>query len=139
MHVDRFVGCIQQEILVRVIKREYGMAITKAEWMKLRKTANKVTGSMCLDSTFVELMKISLKFVIAIEKEYNERFVATRISDIVKDMMSSGVLAGISNQNYYRYVRAAKSMLRHDSFVAIVESQNSSDAEVKKTGHLLIG
>lgn len=58
--------------------------------------SNKVTGDVGHDTTFVDLMKTILHFSIAFEKVYNDMLFATRIVDVVKDMMSSDFLAGMS-------------------------------------------
>lgn len=57
--------------------------------MKLRNIANKETGNVRRYCTFVERMNTILNFSTTLGKEYNEKFVATRILHTVKDMMGS--------------------------------------------------
>lgn len=78
------------------------MANSKAERIKLSMIPNKETGIVRLDSMFVDLMKNILTFGNAFEKEYNEKLVATSIVNIVKGMMGSAYLAGMSSQLYNR-------------------------------------
>lgn len=54
--------------------------------------------------TFLNLMKIILNFAVTFEDEYNERFIATRIVDTVKDMIGSDIWTGMSAQSYYQYI-----------------------------------
>lgn len=58
------------------------------------KLTDKVPEVVCHDSTFLDLVKNILDFVIAFEKEYRERLVATCTVDIVKDMKASAFLTG---------------------------------------------
>lgn len=71
-----------------------------------------MTGILHSDSTSMNLMKNTPNLAIAFEKERSEKFVATRIVDIVENMMGSGFLTGMNLQSYYRDVRVAKIMLR---------------------------
>lgn len=65
------------------------------------------------DSTPVNHVNTILNFSNAFETEYNDKFVATRIIDIVRDMMSSGFPTELGDQSYYRYTWVAKIMLTH--------------------------
>lgn len=56
---------------------------------------------------FLDPMETILNLAIAFEKGYKEEFVATRIVQIVKDMIGSGFLTEMSAQPYYRYIRVA--------------------------------
>lgn len=47
------------------------MAIREAKRINQSKSANKVTGTMRLDSRFMDLMKKILNLSIAFEKKYN--------------------------------------------------------------------
>lgn len=53
------------------------------------------------DCKFVEVMKKFLNSAILFEREYNQNLVAARIVDIVKGLMGSDFLIGISGQFYY--------------------------------------
>lgn len=61
----------------------------------------KVAVILHRDYTFVAFIIIILKVFNLFEKEYKDKFVASRLMVNVKDMMSSYVLTGISVQSYY--------------------------------------
>lgn len=73
-------------------------------------------------------MKTIIKFEIAIYKEYNGEFVTTSISDIMKDMIGSDFLTGMSNLFYYWYIRTSNMILRYESVLALMAIQNGADA-----------
>lgn len=79
------------------------------------------------DSTFVVLIETILNSSIASGKEYKQKLVPTRIVDIVKEMMGSECLTGMSAQSCYRYIRAANMRLMHKTVIAPVESLNSDE------------
>lgn len=81
-----------------------------------------MTEILSRDSRFVVLMKIILNFVIALEKEYNEKFALTRIADIVKDRMINDFRIETNAQPYYRYIRVDNMMLKPESVIAVVEN-----------------
>lgn len=56
--------------------------------IKLSKLANKVTGIVCRDSTFKDLMKTYLSLAIAFDKEYNDNVVVSSIVDFVEDKIA---------------------------------------------------
>lgn len=56
-----------------------------------------MTGIVVCDSNFVDFVKKVLNFSIAFEKVYNEKIIASRILDILKDMIRSELLTGISS------------------------------------------
>lgn len=76
-------------------------------------------------------MRTVLNFAIALEKRYNEKFVVTRIVDIVKDLMGSIFLTTMSVQFFYRYNWVAEMILRRRSVFVVVESLHSDDAVSK--------
>lgn len=90
--VEGDVGCTQQHILVRHILREERAEISEAEANKPCVLSNKVTRTLRRDFTFVESMEVILNFALALEKEYSEKFFATRIVDSVKNMIGSDFL-----------------------------------------------
>lgn len=95
------LGWIQQHILARLILREDRLDISEAEGIKLSKLANKMTDIVCRELTFVDLVKKLLTFATRFEKGYDEKFVATGIVDIVKDMICSDFLVRENAQSYY--------------------------------------
>lgn len=80
---------------------------------------------------FVDLLKEILNFAIALEKKYNEKFVANLITDFVKHIMGSGFLTGIDAQPFERYIPVAKMNLRHQISHPLVESLNASAPQSK--------
>lgn len=82
--------------------------------------------------SFLKLMKAILNFAIAFEKEYNEKLVTSRILSIVKDMLDSDFLTGISIQSYYRYIRVAATILMHESVLSLVEGLNGDGGWSKR-------
>lgn len=91
------------------------MEVIVAKCMKLSKLANQVTSVVHRHSIFVGPMKTTLKFAIAFEKEYYEKFVATRIQDTMKVVLGSEVLTEMKIQSYYRHIPVDKMILRHKS------------------------
>lgn len=98
MQVQEEVDWIQQHVLVFPIYREENMAISKAEESRLRRLANALTGILRFEITFLNLVKTVLNFTLAFEKEYDEKFIITRIADILKVMIGSGTLTSITVQ-----------------------------------------
>lgn len=96
MYVKYDVGWNQEPILIRLIVREDRDASSNAERSKLSKLANKVPRIVRYDSMSVDLMKTILNLATSLQDEYTERFVATRILDIVKDMIGVGFLIEMS-------------------------------------------
>lgn len=88
-------------MLVCVIVQNDTVTISESEATKLSNLVSKVTGTVCPTSNFVDLTKTSLNFAIAFEKDYHEKFVTTRIVGIVKDMVYSDFLTGMSAQSYF--------------------------------------
>lgn len=76
------------------------MKIGGAKEARVSRPANGVTRILRFDSTFVYLIKTILNFPIALEKNSNEKFVATRIMYSLKDMMCSNFLRGMSAQRF---------------------------------------
>lgn len=107
------------------------VAIGKAERIRVRKLASKVTRIVHHDSKFVNFMKTILNITIAFEKEYSEKLVATGIVAIVKEMMASDFLTGMGAQSYYRFNRVFKMMMRHKVVLPLAESLNSDDDRSK--------
>lgn len=134
LHVEGYVGWLQQYILGLLIGREDKVSIRTVEGIKLGKFANKVTGIARCDSTFVDLTKKILTLAIAFGEEYNEKFVVTRVVHIVKDMMGTDVLAGMSDQFSYRYMRVVKMISRHESVSPLVKNLDCDDAGSKSLG-----
>lgn len=83
LYVEGDVGWIHQQKLARLIFREDRVQICEDERISPGKLANNVTKIVHLDSTFVNVRKIILKFAIALEKDYSEKIVASCIVDIV--------------------------------------------------------
>lgn len=78
------------------------MVITEDEGIKLSKLASKMTRIMRRDSMLLDLMKKNLNFAIAFRKTYSEKLVASRIVDIVKDVIGSNFPIKLSVQTYCR-------------------------------------
>lgn len=89
---------------------------------------------MCSDFMFVDLPNTTLNLAIAFKKEYNGKFDAARTMGIVKNKMRSDFRTVMSTRSYYRYIRLAKMVLKHDIRHALVESQNVDDARSKCLG-----
>lgn len=79
-------------------------------------------------------MKIIVNFTVVFEKEYNEKFAAALIVDIIKTVMGSVFLTGMSIQSYYRYIPVASILLRYKSVLFHMESLNGDDAPSKRVG-----
>lgn len=73
------------------------------------------------ESTFLNLVKTVLNFAIAFEKEYDEKFVATGVVDIAKDMIGSDILTRMCSQYYYRNIQIAKMFMRNESIPDLVK------------------
>lgn len=72
------------------------MALSNSDGINLSMLAYKVTGILRPDSTFVDLIKMIVILAIALEKEYNERFLATLTVNIAKSVIGSALLTAIS-------------------------------------------
>lgn len=79
----------------------------------------------------MDFRKIMLNTAIPFENAYNEKLFAIGTVDIVKDMMSSALLTEMSTQSYYRYIRVAKMVFRHEIVLSLVENLNADDAGSK--------
>lgn len=110
------------------------MEVCRTKGITLRRILNKVTGILRCDSTFVNLMKTVMNFAVTFEKCYGEKFVATSTLDTVKDMIGSHFLKIMRSLSYYRYDRVAKKILKHESILALVESQHDDTAVSKRLG-----
>lgn len=80
------------------------------------------------DSLFVGVKKTVLNFSITLESEYNETFVSARIVNILKDMMLSDLLTGMSTLSYYQNIQISMMLIKQEGVLACVESLNSQDA-----------
>lgn len=69
LHVEDNPAWIQRHIQVRLIIKVEKVAISEAEQIKLRKLTSKMTGAVCYDSRFMELMMTILNFAIVFEKK----------------------------------------------------------------------
>lgn len=58
-----------------------------------------MTGIVCYDSTFLNLVTNDENFIKAYEKAYGEKFVSTEFLDIVKDMMEDDFMTSMSTQS----------------------------------------
>lgn len=128
LHVERDSGWNQQQTMVFLIVWEDREAICEAEGMKLFKLTKQVAGTLRHASVYMDLMKTVRHFASAFKNDCNQDLFAIRITDIVRDMMGSDVLAGMSSQRYHRYTRVAREMLSHESTPARVESGDGYDA-----------
>lgn len=63
--------------------------------------ANKMIRIVCLDYSFVDLMKTILNFPISFELEYMETVVATHDVDVLKARIGSAFLTGDNAQYDY--------------------------------------
>lgn len=79
----------------------------------LRSFANKVTNLVRRDSIFVVVVKSTMNFSAAFEKEHDVSFLATRMEDIFENMDSSDILTNNSVHTYQRYILVAKFPLQH--------------------------
>lgn len=110
------------------------VAFSRAERIKPSKLASMVSGvgrGRC-DATFVDPRTAILSLFIAFQKEYNEKFVATVVMNIVIDAMGSAFLAGRSAKFYYQSIQKVKVVLLHDSFLALLEGLNSNISVSKR-------
>lgn len=96
LHVEGDLRWSQRHIEVRLIVREDMVAISEAEGIKLNKLPKIVTAILRRDCTFMDLIKKTLNFSIASEKEYNEKFTATCTMHIMKDKIGSEFLTEMS-------------------------------------------
>lgn len=97
--MDGDLGCIQTQILVRLIALEERVAIRDAEGINWRLLENEMTGIVRCDTTLTDLVKKFLNFIVAFKKEYNEMFAATSFVNIGKVMTGSGALTEMSAQS----------------------------------------
>lgn len=51
--------------------------------------------------------------------------------DLVKDMMRSDILTGLSAHSYYRYIGISEMILRHERALPLMKSLNAEDAGSK--------
>lgn len=94
----------------------------------MSKLAKKDSWILHHNSMFVDLLKTILYFPIAFKKEeYRQTFVASRVFETVKNMMSSDFLTEMSAQLYYRYILFAEMVLRDDGVFSLVESLNGKN------------
>lgn len=98
--------------VVSQIQNNCRVAIGSDVWIKLSELANKVRGTGRGDSVFVILIKSILNLTVAFQKWYNDKFVAARVMEIVKDKMGSDFLKGMSAQSFHRYIRVAEMILK---------------------------
>lgn len=110
------------------------MAISGAEVILLSQLATKVTEIVCGDCTFVDVVKKTLNFAIAFEKEYSWNFVSTRNVDIMKYMIGSDFLTKTRAYYYRQYIRATKMILRYENIHALLERLNGYDEVSKRLG-----
>lgn len=129
LHVEGNVRWIQTDILARIIVHKDGVLISKCGGINVKKLANKMTGIVCRDFTFVDLLKTMLNSAIAFNKEYNQKLVTICIVDNVKDMMRSDFCTGMRVQSYYRFIRASQMMLMDQNVLALVESLHTDAPE----------
>lgn len=101
LHVERVIGWIQQHMLITLMVQKDNVAVGEAEKIKLKKLANKGTKMVCGDSIFVDFMKTILKVTVAVGNNYNTKFASCYTINIIKDMMCSAFLIGMSTQSYY--------------------------------------
>lgn len=72
-------------------------------------------------------MKTIVNFSVAFENEYTEKSVAIRNVNILKDVMGSYFLMGMSVRFHYRYIRVANVTLNDKPVFALVENRNFDD------------
>lgn len=77
------------------------MTIIDAKGIKLGKLTNNISEIVHRGSTFVGLIMTIVNFSIAIEEEYNKKFVATRSVYILKNLIGSDFLTGLRVWSYY--------------------------------------
>lgn len=107
------------------------MKTNEAEGIQLSRLANKVTETVHRRSTFANLKMTISNFAVQLEKDCNEKYVASCIVEFVKDMIDSEFLIEMTTQIYYRYTHVAWRRLRHKSVADLVESMNSDRASWK--------
>lgn len=71
-----------------------------------------MTGIVCRDATFLEVMETLLSVKIALKEKYNEKFDVTSIVDILNDMKCNTFVIGIGVKSYFGDNRLPKMMLR---------------------------
>lgn len=99
---------VEAPLLWRCVTRHEGHPIAHTEAIKLNNVSNKLTGLIWRDSSFVEVMKFVLNFIVAFQRGHGVSFIAVRMVDIVDDMLSSDIMTSNSRQKYYGYIRKAK-------------------------------
>lgn len=111
------------------------MASSKVDGINLSKLENKLTGIVYRDSKLLDFIEPILNFAITSKQKYHLKLAATRNMDVVKDMISSDFLTGMSSQPYYRYIRVSTMMMRRESIFSLPESCNANDAGSKRLGN----
>lgn len=101
LHIGGNLGWIQPHTMARFILRQAMIAISKAEWIQMRKVSNKLIGIMRLSSLFTEVIKTILNHTTAYERENTKTFTATQVLHIVSDMMGSDFSKGIIDQSFF--------------------------------------
>lgn len=132
--MDGDVGWIQRHILVRLTARDVRMAISDGERIGMTRPAIKVTRIVRYVCTWVDLRKTILNLAIALQNEYNEKYVAILIVYFVKEITSSDVLTDMSAPYYYWYTLEAKKMLRHKSVPALIGRLNGDASRSRNLG-----
>lgn len=93
---------IQKHIKNCVILQEEKITIDGAEGNELSNLSNNMKGIVCHYSTLLDLTKTIPNFSFVFQKEYKEKFIATSIVDILKDMSGFNIQTGISAHSYYQ-------------------------------------
>lgn len=89
---------------------------------------------MRCDSTIVDVMWVRLNIAISFEKEYNERFLATRVVKTVKGNIRFDFLTRNSVRSFRRDMGVAEISLRHKSVPSLLETLNGDDAGSNRPG-----
>lgn len=66
--------------------------------------------------SIIAIRKFLINFSAAFEREHDVSFLAARMADVVKDIISSDFLTDNSPQIYQHYIRVAKFLFRRPKF-----------------------
>lgn len=84
--------------------------------------ATKMTSIVHGLCKFGDQMKKVLDFAVRFENMYREKSAAVYILDIVKNVISSESLTGMSGLICYRYIAVAEAMLKKDIALVLLKS-----------------
>lgn len=92
--------------------------------MKISQMKSTSTATVCMDRTFLSVMKAILNYGRTFELQYGASFVEARIKDTVDDMMPSQHLLEQSLFSRVRFVRFSRMMIKNENVLPLLESLN---------------